>query len=571
MKKVSRRTFIKTGLSGAAMLVCGSFLSGSKWLLHPVEAAPGFQTTLKRTVIPVPVPTSSPKLLPTEIAKYSRYGYGAWQFGEGLVLQKRLDLMPSAYTEKSVTKAECLLRFFTITDIHITDKETPAQAIFYGYKGGVSSGYSGVMLYTTHVLDASVQTVNAIHKKKPIDFGISLGDASNNTQYNETRWYIDVLDGKDITPSSGAHDGSTTIDYQKPYKAAGLDKTIPWYQTLGNHDHFFMGFMPPNDYSRKALIGEDIINLGNLFTDPSGMDSRGFYMGSIDGSTPYGDVIGVGLAKDFETPPKVRAADPNRRSLSKKEWMREFFSTSTQPVGHGFNQNNLDQDFASYSFEPKSNLPIKVIVLDDTQRHDNPNIPNNPGYGHGYLDKERYEWLVHELEKGQNEGKLMVIAAHIPIGVESADSMMGWSKYAYVSEATLFAKLHEYPNLLMWIAGHRHSNTVTAFKSPDPNHPELGFWQVETSSLRDFPQQLRLFEIVRNSDNTISILTTNVDPDVKAGSPGAISRSYAVAAQQIFNNDMPFMPTGSYNAELVKQLSLEMQDKIQKYGTSLSK
>lgn len=567
--KLSRRTLIKTGLAGLAVVACGGF--PTKWILHSLEAAPGFKTTSKQTVIPVPVPSTSPKILPTQISHYSQYGYGEWQVGEGLSFEKRLDLMPSTYTDTGVTQTKNLLRFFTMTDIHITDKETPAQAIFYGYKGGISSGYSGVMLYTTHVLDAAIQTINAIHEKNSIDFGISLGDTCNNTQYNELRWYIDVLDGKTITPSSGAHAGADTIDYQKPYKAIGLDKTIPWYQTLGNHDHFFMGFMPPNDYIRQTLIGENILNLGNLFTDPRGLDSRGFYMGAIDGSTPYGDVIGAGLVKDFEKPPKVRSADLNRRSLSKGEWMKEFFNTSSNPVGHGFDQKNLEKNFACYSFEPKSDLPIKVIVLDDTQRHDDPNNINTLGYGHGSLDKERYEWLVGELEKGQRESKLMIIAAHIPIGVESGDSMMAWSQNAYVSEDTLFAKLHEYPNLLMWIAGHRHFNTVTAFKSPDANRPELGFWQVETSSLRDFPQQLRLFEILRNSDNTISILTTNVDTEVKEGSLAATSRSYAVAAQQIFNNAIPFLPTGSYNVELIKKLSPKMQDKIRKYGTEISK
>jgi carboxyl-terminal processing protease len=138
-------------------------------------------------------------------------------------------------------------------------------------------------------------------------------------------------------------------------------------------------------------------------------------------------------------------------------------------------------------------------------------------------------------------------------------------------EAELIAKLHTYPNLLLWIAGHRHLNTVTAFKSPDANRPELGFWQVETSSLREFPQQFRTFQIVRNSDQTISILTTNVDPAVKDGSFAALSRSYAIAAQQIFNSKIPLLPTGSYNAELVKPLSPEMQVKMENYGTPISK
>ena len=449
-----------------------------------------------------------------------------------------------------------------MTDIHITDKETPAQVIYLGYKGGISSAYSPVMLYTTHVLDAAVQTINALHKENPFDFGISLGDSINSAQYNELRWYIDVLDGKNITPDSGVKDDPIPgphNDYQDEYQAAGLNKTINWYQTLGNHDHFWIGSNPVNDYLRPAYTGENILNLGNILTDPLGVDSRGFYMGSIDGRTLYGDIIGVGPVKDFAVPPKVLAADPNRRPLSRNEWMSEFFNTSSSPKGHGFNQSNVKTGFACYTFEPKSNIPIKVIVLDDTQSENDPNVQ---GYGHGSLDQERYDWLVKELDKGQAEGKLMIIAAHIPIGVEPAGSFTGWWSNSYVSEENLTAKLHTYPNLILWIAGHRHLNTVTAFKSPDDERPELGFWEVETSSLRDFPQQLRTFEIVRNSDNTVSIFTTDVDPAVKDGSPAAISRSYAIAAQQIFNNPLAVEPTGSYNAELVKQLTPEMQEKL---------
>ncbi len=375
-------------------------------------------TTLQRTVVPDSIPSGSQTVLPYEISKFKQNGYGNWSYGPGIDSVKRLDIMPANYSGKSVNNTERLLNFFTMTDIHITDKETPAQAIYFGYKGGVSSAYSPVMLYTTHVLDAAVQTINALHKKEPFDFGISLGDSINNVQHNELRWYIDVLDGKNITPDSGLKDDPIPgphNDYQDEYKAAGLNKTIKWYQTLGNHDHFWIGSNPVNDYLRQSYTGENILNLGDIFTDPLGVDSRGFYMGSIDGRTPYGDIIGVGPVKDFAVPPKVLAADPNRRPLSRNEWMSEFFNTSTSPKGHGFNQSNVKTGFACYSFEPKSNIPIKVIVLDDTQSENDPNVQ---GYGHGSLDSERYDWLVNELDKGQAEGKLMIIAAHIPIGVE---------------------------------------------------------------------------------------------------------------------------------------------------------
>jgi metallophosphoesterase (TIGR03768 family) len=533
-------------------------------------------TTRQRTVVPDLAPWGVNTVFPYEVAQYAPNGYGTWQYDSGLDAGRRLDLLPADYDGASVTNAARLLTFFAMTDIHITDEESPAQAILMGYRGGSSSAYSPVMMYTTQVLDAAVETINALHQKHPFDFGISLGDTCNSTQYNETRWYIDVLDGGIISPDSGVKDDpipGPSNDYQDEFRAVGLDKTIPWYQTLGNHDHFFTGFLPANDYIRRTLVGTEILNLGNPFVDPAGADSRGLYMGALDGRTPYGDVIGAGPVASFPNgAPTLPAADRNRRSLSKAEWMSEFLTTASNPVGHGFSQSNVDNDFACYSFEPRTDIPLKVIVLDDTQREDDLNNPETLGYGHGSLDQARYDWLVSELDRGQATGRLMIIAAHIPIGVEVFPSMMAWNPEAPISEAQLLAKLHTYSNLLLWIAGHRHNNQVTAlpYNAADPSdHPELGFWEIETSSLRDFPQQFRTFEIVRNSDNTISIFATDIDPAIRDGSLAARSRAYAVAAQQLFQNPLPLLPTGSYNAELVKQLSPAMQAEIQDYGTAI--
>jgi metallophosphoesterase (TIGR03768 family) len=546
----------------------GLFIAACQNAVKPVPQQIGYpidsrvSTTIENTVVPVAVPSTSPRLLPYQVFESARYGYGVGLLGAVLGYKKRLDIMPSAYAAVSATNAANILYFFAMTDIHLTDKESPAQLLVFGYKGGSPSAYSPEILYTTHVLDAAVQTVNALHKQTPFDFGIFLGDAVNNAQYNELRWYLDVLDGKVITPSSGNHAGVDSIDYQRPYQAAGLDKTIKWYQTLGNHDHFWAGSFPPNDKIRQAYIGEEILNIGDAHKDPLGTNSTGFYGGAIDGRTPYGDIIGAGPVDSFPLPPRVPAADPDRRPLSIATWMAEFFTTSSSPAGHGFNQADAAAEFACYTFEPRSDVPIRVLVLDDTQRDDD---PAETGYYFGTLDQARYGWLARELDKGQADGRLMIIAAHIPIGVAFID----WRPFAAVSEADLIAKLHTYPNLIMWIAGHRHCNEVTAFKSPDDARPELGFWEIETSSLRDFPQQFRTFTIARNIDNTISIFATDVDPAVKDGSPAAKSRSYTIATQQIFNYAVNLQPTGSYNAELVKQLSPEMQAALQGIGTPI--
>lgn len=572
MTKITRRRFnASAGALAVSTLTIGKGGLAGAAEPQPYPIAPEVATTSQRTVLPAPKPATT--VHPTEVAKYAPNGYGVWNFGPKLDAAKRLDLMASTYAGDAAQRDASLLRFFAITDIHITDKESPSSAIYLGVKHGLTSAYSPVMLDTTHVLDAAIQTVNALHQQAPIDFGLSLGDTCNNTQYNELRWYLDVIDGKVITPSSGARVGAKSPDYQKPYKAVGLDKAIKWYQAIGNHDHFWLGTSPVDDYLRQVYVGDEIIKIGDIILDPAGITKRTHYQGVLDGMSEHGDIVGAGPVDSFAQPQKV-VPDPLRRSLTKKEWMAEFFRTTTEPVGHGFSQANIDDDFACYSFRPKAGVPLKVIVLDNTQTDDDVSQPmsetSSPGWAHGSLDRKRYDWLVQELDDGQAKGELMIIAAHIPIAVEPAKSLVGWSSVAFVSEPQLIAKLHEYPNLIMFMAGHRHYNVIKPFVSPDPARPELGFWQVETASLRDFPQQFRLFEIALNSDDTVSILTTDVDPAVKAGTPAAQSRCYAVATEQIFatNNltgmTKPLRPTGSDNAELVVPLGADMGARLRR-------
>ena len=592
-------------------------LPGCRVQTYPIDS--DVVTTVDRTISFIAYPIV-PGLLPHELSKishYGEYGYGNWAFGPGLPSDPRTDsstqgIMPPGYVPPSVPPKAQLLNFFAMTNIHITDKESPAQLIYlqqlyypnlFDYPlnefephypwSSQTLVYSPAMLYTTQVLDAAVQTVNALHKKNAFDFGIFLGDAVNSTQYNELRWYIDVLDGKLICPSSGAHAGSRTIDYQKPFKAAGLDESIAWYQCIGNHDHFWLGGYPVDAALRQSYTSDTVFAGGDIFMNAENIGDPVYYMGVLDGSTPYGDIVGAGPVVTFDSPPRV-AADPLRRSLLKTQWISEFFNTASKPAGHGFNlaPPGAEEGFACYSFVPRSAIPIKVIVLDDTQMETD---GDTASHAHGFLDPARWAWLKSELAAGDAGGQLMIIAAHIPIGVDPAHSGTGWwdnsANYPLgtqnaVTLPDLIAELESHPNLLMWIAGHRRLNTVKAFVSTDPGHPENGFWQVETSSLRDFPQQFRTFEICLNSDYTVSIVTTDIDPAVKDGTPAATSRKYAVAAQQIAGKDLSpnfkgadptvpgypdvadptiksMLPSCSYNATLYKQLSPAMKAKMQ--------
>jgi len=568
---MSRRNFIKYSAGVTAVLYLNRSIFGyagavanSQDPTYPIDS--NVLTTKDRILIFPAISSglTAPQL--SQISQYGTYGYGNYTFGAGLPNVHRTDIMPSGYGNVLPQRLHQLSSFFSISDIHITDKESPNQLIYNQqacqYSYGNSSIYSPVMMCTTQVLDAAIQTINALHEENPFDFGISLGDVCNTAQHNELRWYIDVIDGQVITPCSGDHRGNGTIDYQKTFQAAGLDPSIPWYQTLGNHDHFWMGSLPfdadsslglRSSYTSKYVMASGLLAPVNggadfpcMFDVPACLAERTDYMGLLDGATVTGTIIDAGPIGNYSTHPTV-PADSDRYPVTKSQWMLEFFDTTTTPAGHGFNlvdPEKMATGFACYSFVPKSNIPLKIIVLDDTQSDTD---GSHDIHGHGFLDAERWSWLQAELAAGQAANQLMIIAAHIPIGVSFIGCDTEWwesdkdpnaTEQNVVTLTELVNKLWDTPNLLMWIAGHRHKNAVKAFPSPDANTPEKGFWQVETSSLRDFPQQFRTFQIYLNTDYTVSIVTTNVDPAVAAGTPAATSRYYAIATEQILESNL---------------------------------
>ena len=361
------------------------------------------KTTARVLRFPVPVqpagPSSTTGLYKTELDQVQDYGsfdpaYGDWTYSsQGLPVVRRTDLMPAHYIPSTLPRIEQFASFFTITDIHITDKEAPNQFIYLQQEDATFSGsntsiYSPVMAYTTQVLDAAIQTVNALHGQAPFDFGLSLGDAANSTSYNELRWYIDVIDGRLITPSSGAHLGATTVDYQMPYQAAGLDRSIPFYQAIGNHDHFLIGSFPvradPSLGFAASYLADTvwatpdvlvpwppnfprIANMDNLKNPVLPVSPARYYQGVFDGSSQTGAITGAGPVGYYDSPPKV-VADPDRRSLLRTEWIQEFFDTTSNPVGHGFAlvEPGQPEGFACYSFLPE---PGRAAQGDRPRRH----------------------------------------------------------------------------------------------------------------------------------------------------------------------------------------------------------
>ena len=574
----SRRLFMQYSIGSIVMSYSGWCLGEKNETFTTYKIDSEVKTTVERMLsfsIPelVKSPASGKGLAPTElhcVSQYKKYQYGNYAYGPGLPIERRFDLMPVGYKTKGIERLHRFSSFFTISDIHLTDKQAGNQLIAIQqldaeFGAPMTSIYSPTMLTTTQVLDAAIQTANALHSTHAFDFGLSLGDTCNSTQYNETRWYLDILDGKVIYPNTSGDATQDTISYQRPFKSAGLLPEIPWYQVNGNHDLFMIGSVSvdadPSLKLRDSYVSDQIWAIDDvlkpikdfpffpcLFDTTVSLKSPVYYMGTINGASEYGEIIDAGPVSAFLKQPTI-SSNLNRRSLTKKEWIAEFFNTSSLPRGHGFhlidpNYEKEESGFSCYSFLPKADIPLRMIVLDNVQ---DPKDGSHDIHGHGYLSATRVKWLRSQLNLAKKRHELVIIASHVPLAVAPIGSEMEWWESTRdphaklknaIALAELVSEIQANGQVLCWLAGHRHVNTVKAFKAPLGAPAEHGFWQIETSSLHDFPQQFRTLQVYLNSDYSISIVTVNVDPAVREGTPAESGRRMAIAAQQILQNDM---------------------------------
>jgi len=184
---LTRRRFIEVSVGAVACVSLSSLMSGCGGSTHSEGGYPissEVYTTRQRAIVPDSVASDASTASPWDPSQFKQHGYGLWHYAPGIDYGKDPRIMPAGYNVSSVINTASLLSFFTLTDPHVYDKESPSQP-FYDLMQHVTNGAPGItftMLYTTHILDAAIQTVNALHEQKPFDCGLFLGDACNNSQ-----------------------------------------------------------------------------------------------------------------------------------------------------------------------------------------------------------------------------------------------------------------------------------------------------------------------------------------------------------------------------------------------------
>jgi metallophosphoesterase (TIGR03767 family) len=273
---------------------------------------------------------------------------------------------------------------------------------------------------------------------------------------------------------------------------------MPWLSVFGNHDGLVQGNVPSS-----ALIASLATGPAKIIDLPPGTNILALAQGLQSGDP-------AALQTLFSGPVRLVTPDANRRPLSRQETIAEHFKTTGTPQGHGYTNWNLTTGKAYYTFGDGRSA-VRGIVLDTV---------NPYGGSEGSIDAEQLAWLTAQLTAVSSRylaadgslvrqrvaDRLVVIYSHHTIETMTNAAGPGRLLGPVVREALL-----RFPNVVLWVNGHTHRNTVTPYARPAGSAVAGGFWQVNTAAHVDWPQQARVVELVDNADGTLSIFGTLID------------------------------------------------------------
>jgi len=416
-----------------------------------------------------------------------RDGDGVLERGSGDPLVSRTALARASPPTRT------LARFAQLTDAHVTDEESPVRLEMLDRRGApFTSAFRPQEALTAQVLRAAVVSLNA---ERP-EAVVVTGDLVDNAQQNEVAEAVAVLNGGRVDPGSGArryegvqeqsnpdpfyyrsdvdpprHPGLLTRA-QRPFVSPGLD--APWYPTVGNHDLLVQGNLAPTRRTEAVALGDrKLVRLSQAALSAA----------NVRDVSPR--AVGALLAHGLPGKTMRVTPDPRRRELRPSQMLAALRHGS----GRGAGGRWLD-----YSFDigPK----VRVIVLDLISRR---------AGAAGVVHAGQSGWLARQLRAARD--RWVVVFSHTPLSRTRGGER-------------LTALLDRDPHVVAAVAGDVHRNTIAARRTRAG-----GYWTITTSSLVDYPQQARMFELVETKGG-VAVRTWVVDaaPDDELA---AVSRELA--------------------------------------------
>ncbi|GGO88701.1 metallophosphoesterase [Nocardioides phosphati] len=504
---MTRRTAVQTGMYGvgaAALLAAGS----RDWWVDdeqpPVHAR---GTTLDGTIRP---------------ARQGGYRRLVSAPGEAVVVR---DELAGAHRGRTGRRTG-LAAVVQVTDLHVVDTQNPMRCEYLDRQ--VRTAYRPQELLAPQGTTALVEAVNGLGvgplTGRPLDAVVATGDLTDNHSGTELDVLLGVLAGGIVRPDTGgaAYEGVANAglwDHWQPgsteedrYRRAGFPHlpglveaamrpfvspgfAVPWLVTMGNHDDTALGTLMTRPYAREWAVGDRkifdaagdaTVHLAELASclalEPRRVEEAGDLLRQL---ARRGDVRTV-------TP------DPRRAPFTTEEYLAALRAPAyagAGPVGHGFPH---DADAATLYYAHRLGEQVVAVSLDTT---------NQAGGADGSIGAAQLAWLRRTLAAHADD--YVLVFSHHP----------SWNMTNLVPDPRLpderrhdgdavLAALHENANVLAWVNGHCHSNRIVARGHHDPRR---AFWEVNTVSHVDAPQQARIIEVAHNHDGTVSLLTTMLD------------------------------------------------------------
>ena len=332
--------------------------------------------------------------------------------------------------------------------------------------------------------------------------------------------------------SSSVRDFPNLLEAENlPFPATGLG--VPWYGIFGNHDALVQG----NQGRNPAL---DAVAMGCLkATSPSPAAAAGIAELAVGGFTdaelgPAMKLVTDDLAsrKAGDAGTRVVPPDSKRHLLTKAEYIQEHLAPDRQTDGHGFGKENVASGQGNYALTPKPG--VRFLVLDSINETGGPN---------GNIDDEQFRWLHRQILEAESRRELVMVFAHHSLRTMNQSPVSGFTAgdqggtidpdphYGLGSgsstapcksadpqtepgrQETLRCLFLRHRGVIGFVNGHEHNDRVDPFpRRADEGFTDGGgFWELNTASHIDWPQQSRLIDLFDNRDGTLSIFGTILD------------------------------------------------------------
>jgi metallophosphoesterase (TIGR03767 family) len=406
-----------------------------------------------------------------------------------------------------------LLCLAHITDLQLADVQSPTRFEFLNGRWA-DPRYAGLWpvqrpqeLLTAHAVDAVIQTLRNVRGPATglsPSLAVTTGDAIDNAQWNELQMFLALIDGGLVAPDSGgpAYEGVQSPDWPDdifwvpdygkdlfrrefgfPHHPGLLDRAlrsffadglgVPWLACFGNHEALNQGVGVVTRELAAFLTGDK---------KPTSLPDGFPHERAIELFTREPEAFMAG-------PHRQITADPGRRPITRQDFVRAHLSSGARPHGHGFTERNLTDGTTYYAWDTPD---VRFIALDTNCL---------AGGANGCLDRRQARWLEDRL--AETDDRLVIVFSHH--GSDTLDNTRhpGPDGDMLLGGTELIAILRRYPQVVLWLNGHTHTNAI---------RPHASFWEVTTCAIADWPCQARLIELVDHGEY-LSIVATMVDHD----------------------------------------------------------